>query len=176
MQRRRLPGSEKISSSYLKIAIVIFTAWVILIFYLAFQSFEEQDLRPFMESIISEEALQELLPRVEFPYAGGRLTYREPYILIQFIVRKAAHLFFYAGLAFLVVYQQLLMGENAIKAFSKALIIVILVASVDEAIQYLHDNRAGLVEDVVLNISGSIFALLWLAWRERGGFIVKKSV
>ena len=175
MYKRGLPGSGHATFSYLKIAIFIYAAWVMLIFYLAFQPFEAQDLRPFMESMIAEEDLQELLPRVEFPYAGGWLTYREPYILIQFVIRKAAHLFFYAGLAFLVVYQQLLVRENAVKAFSRALIVVILVASADEGIQYLHEDRAGLVEDVVLNISGSVFALLWLAWRERAVCISRKE-
>ena len=175
MYRRGLPGSGNASSNYSTISLIIYAAWVILIFGLAFQPFEAQDLRPMMESIISEDELRELLSRMEFPYAGDWLT-REPYIFIQFIIRKAAHLFFYGVLAFLVVYQQLQVHENAVLAFGRALIIVVLVGSADEGIQYLHKDRTGMVEDVVLNISGSVFALLWLAWRAKVGLNFHRDI
>ena len=44
---------------------------------------------------------------------------------------------------------------------------VFLVAVADEGIQYFNEGRSGLVEDVVLDVSGSIFVLFWLALRER---------
>ena len=176
MHRQKLTGIGDADFRYFKITLLIYASWVILILYLAFQPFEAQDLQPLLESIISEEDLRKLLPRVEFTYAGAWLSYREPYILLQFVIRKAAHLFFYAGLAFLVAYQQLLVQETAVKAFSRALMIVILMASADEGIQYLHEDRSGLVEDVVLNIFGSVFVLLWLAWRERGDLTFRGSV
>ena len=34
-------------------------------------------------------------------------------------------------------------------------------------IQYLNERRSGLVEDVVLDLGGSVFALGWLALRKR---------
>ena len=175
MHRQKLTGIGDADLKYSKITLLIYASWVILIFGLALQPFEAQDLRPIMEYIISENELRELLSRMEFLYAGDWLT-REPYILIQFIIRKAAHLFFYGVLAFLVVYQQLLVHENAVMAFGRALIIVVLVASADEGIQYLHEDRTGLVEDVVLNISGSVFALLWLAWRARVGLDFHRDI
>ena len=148
-------------------ASFICAAWMVVILSLAFQPFEDQDVRPFLEDHISEEALQKVLPKVEFTYAGSLVSYREPYRLAHFLLRKGAHLFIYAGLAFLVVYQQLLSGSNPVRAFSRALLMVILVASADEYIQYLNDGRSGLVEDVVLDAWGSVFVLVWLAWRGR---------
>jgi len=36
---------------------------------------------------------------------------------------------------------------------------VFLVAVADEGIQYFNEGRSGLVEDVVLDVSGSLFVL-----------------
>jgi len=52
-----------------------------------------------------------------------------------------------------------LAGRDAVKAFSRALIMVFLVAVADEGIQYFNEGRSGLVEDVVLDVSGSLFVL-----------------
>jgi len=84
---------------------MICTAWILVILSLVFQPFEDQDVRPEMEARISKERLQKVLPKVEFSFAGRLQTYREPYRYAQFLLRKGAHLFIYAGLAFLVVYQ-----------------------------------------------------------------------
>jgi len=165
--KRMLPKSGTGFSHHLQIGILIFSVWVIFIFYLAFQPFEDQDLSPVIESLISEEALQKSLPKVEFLYAGSRITYREPYKMVHFLLRKSGHLFIYAVLAFLVVYLQLMWGINAVKAFSRAILILCLVAIADEFIQFFNEDRSGLVEDVVLNIFSGVFVLFWLAYRER---------
>ena len=148
-------------------ASLICAAWIVLILSFAFQHFDDQDLRPFLRERISEEALQKVLPSVEFTYAGSLLSYREPHRFAHFLLRKGAHVFIYAALAFFVVYQQLLAGRGAAGAFGRALLLVFAVAAADEFIQHLHEGRTGLVEDVVLDLSGSVFALGWLTLRER---------
>ncbi len=56
-----------------------------------------------------------------------------------------------------------------ILSLARALVMVFLVAVADEGIQYFNEGRSGLVEDVVLDVSGSLFVLLWLSLRERMG-------
>lgn len=143
------------------VASLICAGWMALILSFAFQPFDDQDLRPFLQERISEEALQKVLPRVEFTYAGSWVSYREPYRFAHFLLRKGAHVFIYAALAFFVVYQQLLAGRRAAGAFGRALLLVVAVAAADEFIQHLHEGRSGLVEDVVLDLGGSVFPLGW---------------
>ena len=167
---------KNLSSFPFWIASLVFMVWIIIVLSLAFQSFEEQDLRPAIKQRVSEETLQRFLPKWEFSYAGSWQTYREPYRMAHFFLRKGAHLFVYSFLAFFLVYQQLLAGAGAVNAFSKTLLIVFLVAATDEGIQYLNDGRTGLLEDVVLDIFASVFALLWLAWRARVGLDFHRDI
>lgn len=140
---------------------------IIIIVYLAFQPFKDQDLRPLMKQVVSKEMLLTILPDIDLPNRKSSDSYSEPYILAHFLLRKGAHLFIYAGLSFLLVYQQLLAGAGAVKAFSRTLLLVILVAATDEGIQHFNENRSGSLADVMLDISGSVFVLFWLKWREK---------
>ncbi|RQD76068.1 MAG: VanZ family protein [Candidatus Syntrophonatronum acetioxidans] len=162
MERRNFPRDRAFI-----LASIICVAWVLFIFSLSFQSYQEQDLQPYLKERVPRETLEENLPRVEFRYSRGIQSYREPYRFIHFIIRKGAHLVIYAFLALLLVYQQLLHKRDPLRAFTRALIMLVVIAILDEGIQYFHEDRSGMIEDVILDLWGSIFVLGWLAFRGR---------
>ncbi|RJX24822.1 MAG: hypothetical protein C4554_08095 [Dethiobacter sp.] len=152
--------------SIFTISTLLVLLWTTFILYQAAQPFEKQDLRPFLENVVSEERLGEMLPRVEFYYGKSRITYQKPYNFVHFFLRKKGHFIIYAVLAFLLIQQQLLYKRDAARAFALALVIVLAVAVVDEGMQYFSTGRSGMFLDVLLDISGTIPVLLWLSFRQ----------
>jgi VanZ family protein len=98
----------------------------------------------------------------------------ETLLFYHTIVRKAAHVFEYAVLALLAMWAfrpsrfSLLSG----RPYAAAIIMVAVVASIDEFQQSFDPTRTGSIYDVVLDVAGGALALAaaWGAarWRSRG--------
>lgn len=88
--------------------------------------------------------------------------------LLHVRVRKLAHSFEYgllALLAFRAVYVSL---ETVIaRMLALALLLVLLVAAIDESRQVLLPNRTGSVWDVGLDLLGALVVLCFLFWWQR---------
>lgn len=75
-------------------------AWVALIFVFSSQTYQKQTIQPTLNRSLTFQKAEEVLPKVEFNYNHTTYSSRvNPYSVIEFMFRKAAHLFVYAMLA-----------------------------------------------------------------------------
>lgn len=105
--------------------------------------------------------IQFLFP--EMPYESRQV--------IHGIIRKSAHFFEYAVLAFLAVRALSRSHFDVLRNYRYviAFLITATVASVDEYNQSLNPARTGSIYDVLLDVSGGVFALImfWVVTSDR---------
>jgi VanZ family protein len=93
----------------------------------------------------------------------------ETQAIIHVLVRKCAHFVAYAVLAFLAVRAFAVSASTVLreKRFLFALVLVVLIASLDELNQSFEVSRTGSIWDVLLDISGGLVmtVTLWLFGR-----------
>ncbi|MDP2210296.1 MAG: VanZ family protein [Candidatus Aquicultor sp.] len=125
--------------------------------YLSGQTFAEQDLRP---KIRQQERIVEAiksLPEVEFTYSRRSLNnLRNPVDFAHFWIRKGAHVFVYGifGLALLAA-----LGDLRVRFWKRwmlVLVLVFIVASVDEWHQSIVGDRTGMFRDAILDAAGFV--------------------
>lgn len=80
------------------------------------------------------------------------------FLSVHVFIRKAAHFIEYAVLGGVSCFAFSQVYKN--KGSSYALLLCILIASVDEIIQYFTLNRNGQFKDVVLDVIGAAFGIL----------------
>jgi len=80
----------------------------------------------------------------------------------QFVgfVRKAAHFIFYALLGFFIYSLALVWRKSSFKPALYSFLAVVILASMDELIQYFIPGRVALISDVLLDSAGCIFGML----------------
>jgi VanZ family protein len=137
--------------------------WMAVIFYKSGQSYGEQDLRPLLRSLISEDALLFLLPNIEFLYDGGLVTYKEPYSMLEFFIRKAAHVTEFFILCFLYLRTFAATTLKRRVALPASALLAALYAASDEWHQSFVPNRTGHAIDVYVDSFGILLAVLF-AW------------
>jgi len=102
-------------------------------------------------------------PLLDFFFPG---MLPETRVTVHAFVRKAAHFTEYAVLAFLAVraFSASTLPLLRKKRFVFALLLVVLIASLDETNQSFEASRTGSIWDVMLDISGGlvITIILWL--------------
>jgi VanZ family protein len=88
---------------------------------------------------------------------------------IHFIIRKSAHFTVYGILSFLAIRSFRLSGL-AWKSFMLALVVVLVVASLDELNQSFEPSRTSAISDVFLDLSGgaAVALIVFLFGRIRG--------
>lgn len=143
--------------------------WTYTILSLGIQPASEQDISGIINTILANDFIKSLIPELEFYYGGSKVSTNDPVRFLNFMFRKAAHFFAYGFLSLLIVRQQLLRGVSYLRSYLTALITIALVASLDEYIQSLIPGRSGMIEDVILDISGSVLSLIWI------GFLVSRD-
>jgi len=138
--------------------------WLAVIAHFSGQPFSKQDLAPVLQRYPRLVQAVTALPEVQFRYAGSVLNNRrDPVRFLQFILRKAAHLFLYGmyGLSLM----RALAGSGLIGArgFGLAAILVVLVAMLDEHNQARIAGRSGRPEDVALDFAGFLLfcSVIW---------------
>ncbi|WP_410503786.1 VanZ family protein [Leptolyngbya sp. 7M] len=121
--------------------------WIGVIFYLSSQAGAASETSRFLGPLI-QYFFPEMLP--------------ESRQMIHAIIRKSAHFFEYAVLAALVIRAFSLSSLSKLRKnrFVLAIIFSGIIASIDEFNQSLNPARTGLVTDVLLDLSGAIFATL----------------
>ncbi|MFC0215379.1 VanZ family protein [Paenibacillus chartarius] len=149
-----------------KIAIILWLAaallWMAFIYYKSSQTYSEQDMRPQLAAMIESAMLSRWLPQIEFSYGGQPVTYKRPYDMAEFFVRKGGHLAEYAVLAWLwlrVLYSSSITGIQRYR-FVIAAAISLLYAGSDEWHQSFVPNRTGHAIDVAVDAAGIGLALL----------------
>ncbi len=139
----------------------------LLIFHFSSQPFHKQDIKPYMEILISEERLAEILPAVEFYYGGSKISYKDPYGFTQFFIRKFAHLSLYGVLGFLTVRAVNILMLAGLRGAVLGLVCSVLIACLDEFNQSLSPYRTGSYYDVCLNIIGVFMGIMAFIFIEK---------
>jgi VanZ family protein len=142
------------------IPLVIMIGWIALIFILSSESYQEQSIQPALHRTILENTAKEVLPDVTFDYDGiDYSSNRNPYQLMEFMFRKSAHMFIYAVLAFVGAIAIKLKG-NLIRRWPLPLLLVVVVASLDELNQRTTPGRTPNPQDVLIDLMGGCIGIL----------------
>ncbi|ASS74538.1 hypothetical protein CIG75_05685 [Tumebacillus algifaecis] len=137
-------------------------AWMALIFYKSGQAYGEQDLRPLLRKLISEDTLLFLLPNLEFYYDGALVSYKDPYSMLEFIIRKAAHV---TEFLILALFYWRTLAATTMRRWSALLWTALLAvgyAASDELHQSFVPERTGHAIDVYVDSIGALLLVLWV--------------
>lgn len=139
--------------------------WMGMIFYASSQPYEKQDLRPTISSHLDLKIVETLFSSVVIQYAGDEISINElgAAHFIEFFIRKAAHLFVYFGLGFLIYRALSIYLLNNRLTFIASWVLTILYAISDEIHQGYTPNRSPHWEDVMIDTVGGLFGIV-LAW------------
>jgi len=139
---------------------VLSLLWMAFIFYKSGQEYQEQDIKPLLMSLFSEETVLLLIPNIEFMYDGGLVTYLKPYGMLEFFIRKLAHISEYFILCALLLQMMFSTAVNRFVAAIVAAQLSVLYAFSDEWHQTWVPNRTGHDIDVVVDSIGVLLAIL----------------
>ncbi|UFJ39785.1 VanZ family protein [Brevibacillus humidisoli] len=130
--------------------------------------YEQQDLRKTIANLIDEEWVEEKWGAVSFPYGSREISVAEHGAagFIEFFIRKGAHFFGFALVAFLL-YRVLNYWLQRRAAMLLSGFLAICTAALDEWHQTFTPNRTGMAIDVVLDAAGVLFTLVLLLLAHR---------
>ncbi|UKS24184.1 VanZ family protein [Paenibacillus sp. HWE-109] len=152
----------KLSSSktffYLFLAAAVL--WMAFIFFKSAESYEQQSLRPLLESKFSSNYLQKSLPHFEFSYDHQKISWQDPVGVIEFFIRKAGHVSEFAILALLWSLALVAKQVKVVIALITSSFISILYAASDEWHQTFVAGRTGHAIDVAIDSIGVVLAAL----------------
>ncbi|MBD2872431.1 VanZ family protein [Paenibacillus arenilitoris] len=141
---------------------ILLAAWLILIFALSSQSYEQQTILPLLITRIGYHDLVRLLPDITITYRWTTIhAHTSPYLFVEFLFRKGAHLFVYATFAgLLFMFIRSLFPRRVLAAVFVTLLVATAVPALDEWNQLSSANRTGNATDVVLDFAGGCVGLL----------------
>lgn len=132
------------------------------IFTLSSQSYQHQDIRPWLSSDGVNEQLVRYLGGVQWEYEGREISVRSmgAHNLAEFIVRKSAHVVLYAGLSFtlLLAFWKLFSWRKLYSVLS-VIVLCTLLAFADEYNQQFSDQRTPSLADVGIDLVGVALGL-----------------
>lgn len=143
-------------------AIVVALLMMALLFYASSMPYTQQNARPLLSTVLSMRPFEQALSSVVFVYSDFVVSIETMgyYGFIEFFVRKAAHFFSFFVLGYAWLFG--LRGKMRDKwvAIVVAIVICVSYAALDEFHQSLTPNRTPLLEDVILDISGSLTGMV----------------
>lgn len=145
--------------------LLLAAGMMLLLFISSAQTYQQQTAVPFLERWLQHQPFKTQLATIHFTYAGQPISVSHSgyFKFIEFFIRKAAHFgsYFLIGLGGYMGYQQ------RIQQTGLTMIVVWLAATgyaaLDEFHQSLTGGRTPLFQDVILDASGALLAIL-LAW------------
>lgn len=146
--------------------------WTVLLFHLSSMSYASQDIRPYLSLLVPEDSLTAWLKGFQLNYGGSVISAetRGGYAFVEFLFRKAAHLFFYFMLGFVIVrYFRSFMPNMRWRVFLLSCSMVVLISMLDEYLQHLHPDRSGRWMDVWLDCTGGLIGIVagYITYRAR---------
>jgi VanZ family protein len=137
---------------------VVAIIWMAFIFTESNTPYQKQDIKPLLEDYIH---LSKSSHVVEFYYDHDLVTNQDPYVWVEFWIRKAGHVSEYAALTLLI---GMALGATTLRKPIKYMLtfaIPFLYACTDEWHQSFVPNRTGHIIDVVtFDLLGIVLALL----------------
>ncbi|MCM3718524.1 VanZ family protein [Fictibacillus phosphorivorans] len=150
---------------------------VIGVFYSSSQPYQKQDVRPEIGKYVDLEKVEQNFSGVKLKYAGSEVSVeaKGPASFIEFFIRKGAHFSVFFALGFFAFRAIRLNGSDTIKSAIIAFALVAGYATFDETHQNFTENRSPHVEDVMIDITGGITAIVLASLIYRNRPIKKKT-
>jgi VanZ family protein len=147
--------------------LIMLIGWMALIYSKSNEPYQAQDIRPFLKDWFSATSINNWLPHLQFYYDGQLITWKEPYAMLEFFMRKSAHVMEYAVLAGLWIVN-LQFTKFKKNSFIISLAMVVLYAASDEWHQTFIAGRTGHAIDVAVDSIGYLIVrLIWIFWSRR---------
>src|SRR5699024_3210423 len=137
--------------------------WMALIFRSSSTPYEQQDIKPFLGEYTDFTFLEPYLSWIYFTYNQSPVSLETHGAdgLIEFFLRKAAHIFVFFLLCILF---KVSLSKTTNLSFKKQLWISFLLtaayAVIDETNQAFTPNRTAYLGDVILDSTGALLAVL----------------
>ncbi|WP_067727084.1 VanZ family protein [Oceanobacillus damuensis] len=137
--------------------------WMSIIFYSSATPYEEQDIKPFLGTIVDFSFLEPFVDWISFTYNQSIVSVEELGIhgFIEFFIRKGAHIavFFLLTCFFCFAFRKTTMiRERMIFIFS--FVLTVIYAVLDELHQGITPNRTPYAGDVLLDSFGAFIAVI----------------
>lgn len=135
---------------------------LVVVFLASGQTAEQQSMQDILKAWLPNKPLDSFLSLFQVPYWGILVSVEERgyYAFVEFLIRKGTH-FIYFGIIALAIY-------IALPRFKyrkvTAVMITMLLAIADEFRQSLTSGRTASFQDVLLDTSGAIAALLFISF------------
>ncbi|KRE48187.1 VanZ family protein [Paenibacillus sp. Soil724D2] len=152
--------SKSYSKFYFYFFLIAAVLWMAFIFLKSAESYQQQSLRPMLESKLSGVQLMNLFPHWEFSYDHQKISWQDPIGVIEFFIRKAGHVSEYAVLALLWSLALLAKPVKVVMALLTSSIISLVYAASDEWHQTFVKDRTGHGIDVAVDAIGILLAIL----------------
>jgi VanZ family protein len=135
---------------------------LVIVFLVSGQTAEQQSMRELLIVLLPNKPFESFLNLFQIPYWGILVSVEERgyYAFVEFLIRKGTH-FIYFGLIGLAIYVAL-----PVIKYRKltAVAITMFLAIADEFRQSFTSGRTASLQDVILDTSGAIVALLLLTF------------
>ncbi|MGF7184782.1 VanZ family protein [Desulfitispora alkaliphila] len=131
--------------------------WVGIVLYLSNQSFQQQDIRPFISRY--EDMLMRILPEISFTYGNSTVSTENPVGFVHYVFRKGAHILVYGILGLLLVRAINKKWDSLAGSAIFSLSLIMNIAVIDEWNQSLNPNRTGSAHDVILDLIGAVMCI-----------------
>lgn len=145
--------------------------WALVMVLFSSQTYAQQDLRPWLERVLTRAGFERYAADVSFRYGDVTVSVRELGLggFAEFLLRKLAHLAEYAVLGALLLLLLYAVFRRGRWRTPTAIAVVFLFAVTDEIHQSFVEGRTPLPEDVLLDTlgacAGALLALLALRTR-----------
>lgn len=122
------------------------------------QTYEQQSIIPILQKWLPDKPFEGILSLLSIPYWGINVSVEERgyYYFVEFLLRKSAHFLIFALIA-AFIYSVL---PKKSSRFMIAALITLLIAIGDEYHQSLTGGRTPSFQDILLDMSGAITALI----------------
>lgn len=134
-----------------------------VIFIASSQTYEQQDMRPFLGDLLNTPYLMDKLSSIEFVYAGNVVSVEHVGVagFIEFFIRKAAHFTVFGLLGFFTCgVLCTILKKGRIVSVLVSLYFVIVYACLDELHQKITGGRSPLLEDIIIDTLGGFCGIM----------------
>ncbi|WP_336781519.1 VanZ family protein [Paenibacillus illinoisensis] len=152
--RKRRHGRKRRLYGFI-LSLLLVAVWILVIWSMSKQSYQQQTIQPWLHQLSENVKIGFALPDVHFTYGENVYSLRQrPYDFAEFIFRKSAHLFVYAVLAVLVYGGLRYRKMRMVTSIAASLVVVAIIASIDEYIQQFSPNRTSSIRDICVDLIG----------------------
>ncbi|MGD8190803.1 VanZ family protein [Brevibacillus ginsengisoli] len=146
------------------IDIILVACFLAGIFFSSSQPYEKQDMRGTIRHYVNMQQVEEKFGNISFQYGKKEISVQKvgPDGFVEFFVRKGTHFLTFA--AFGVLFYRLFRHScQTREALGWAGFVTVMLAVIDEWHQSFTPNRTAMITDVVLDTTGLLFTMLFIA-------------